>query len=340
VLSFITAGERFAEDVVAVKRALTIDEDVEIRRNLRYGLMAAGWQVEEAASGLAGLDEIRHHNAEGAGFNCIISAAILPDLDSKLFLRALRAQYPALPLVVLTAYPEAGDREALLQLVNLAYLEKPVELPALLGELARFDLSASTIDAAPAPCPSSAPRHNAYAYLRFISRGQAAELYGLLGALPGVSFTNAVKGDYDMVLRLTAATAEELNGYCEGVKQAAGVSAVIDKLERPRIGPEIETLLQHYEAVAGADREAYLAHHPTNAYLLIDIDRYQLERIYASLSLTEGVISCEVAANGAKLVVLMSGAVRPEVVRHVLRKIAVMDGIRRVREAPVINIAE
>lgn len=340
MLSFIAAGESFPEDVVALKRALTIDEDVETRRNLRHGLMMAGWQVEEAASGLAGLEEIRHHSAEGAGFNCIFSAAILPDLDCKLLLRALRAQYPLLPLIVLTAYPEAGDREALLQLPHLAYLEKPVELPVLLGELAQFDLAASTIEAAPVTSPPASPLFEAYAYLRFKSRTMAAELYGQLTALPGVRFANAVKGDYDMILRLSAPSAEELTAACERVQQVPGVDAMIDKLGRPRIGQEIETLLAHYEAVTRPDREAYLADHPTNAYLLIDIDRYQLERIYTSIMLTEGVISCQVAANSSKLVVLMSGAVRPEVVRHVLGKIAVMDGIRRVREATVINIGK
>ncbi len=286
---------------MALKRALTIDEDVETRRNLRHGLTAAGWQVEEAASGLAGLEEIRHHCAEGAGFNCIFSAAILPDLDSKLLLRALRAQYPLLPLVVLTAYPEDGDREALLQLAPLAYLEKPVAWPVLLHELAQFDLTTSTIEAAPVSVPALDPLCEAYAYLRFKSQAQATELFEQISALPGVRFANAVKGDYDMILRLAAPSADELTAVCERVQQAPGVEAVIDKLGRPRIGTEIETLLAHYAAVARPDREAYLADHPTNAYLLIDIDRYQLERIYTSVMLTEGVISCQVAGNSSKL---------------------------------------
>lgn len=325
---------------MALKRALTIDEDVETRRNLRQSLMGVGWQVEEAASGLAGLEEIRHHSAEGAGFNCIFSAAILPDLDSKLLLRALRAQFPRLPLIVLTAYPEDSDRTAMLQLPLLSYLEKPVELPGLLEELARFDFSTSTIDAEPVIQAAAAPQFEAYAYLRFKAKSQAAELFGQLSALPGVRFASAVKGDFDMILRLSAASADELALQCEHVRQVQGVVALIDKLEPPRIGREIESLLAHYEAVSGAEREAHLAEHPTNAYLLIDIDRYQLERIYTSVMLTEGVVSCQVAGGGSKLVVLMSGAVRPEVVRHVLGKIAVMDGIRRVREATVINIGE
>jgi len=46
-----------------------------------------------------------------------------------------------------------------------------------------------------------------------------------------------------------------------------------------------------------------------------------------------------VAGGGNKLMVLMSQAVQPGVVRHLLRKLAEMDGILRVREATVINVA-
>jgi hypothetical protein len=150
-----------------------------------------------------------------------------------------------------------------------------------------------------------------------------------------------VKGDVDLILRLSGADAEELQAAIGRVRQVDGVTVVAaDKLEQPRVSPEVEEFLQHYEAVAQEDRSQYVAMHPTNAFLIVDIDRYQLERIYTSILMTEGVVSCQVAGNGSKLIALMSGAVQPEVARHVLRKIAVMDGIRRVREAPVINISE
>jgi CheY-like chemotaxis protein len=329
------------EKQLAVKRALTIDDDVEIRRNLRAGLMAAGWQVEEAADGLSGLEQIRRLSAEGAGFNCIICGAILPALDSILFLRTLRMQYPALPIIVLTAYPEEAYREAVLQLQPLAYLEKPLDMAALLEVLFKFDLQTSTIN--PAPVPESATKRQleAYAFLRLQARERWAEIYQLYRNMPGVRFADAVKGDVDLILRLSGDNADELQAAIGRVKQVEGVTVVaMDKLELPRLSPEVEEFLQHYHTIALHDREQYVALRPTNAFLIMDIDRYQLERIYTSVVMTEGVISCQVSGYGSKLIALMSGAVQPEVARHVLRKIAVMDGIRRVREAPVINIGE
>lgn len=326
---------------MAVKRALTIDDDVEIRRNLRAGLLAAGWQAEEAADGLGGLEQIRRLSAEGAGFNCIICATMLPALDSKLFLRTLRNQYPALPLIVLTGYPEVEYREAVLKLQPLAYLEKPLDMAALLEVLFKFDLHATTFEPAPVPDATKQRPLEAYAFLRLQSRERRAETYELYRNMPGVRFANAVKGDLDLILRLSGESADELQAAIARIKQVDGVTVLaVDKIELPRLSPEVEEFVQHYDLVAQEDRAQYVAMNPTNAFLIVDIDRYQLERIYTSILMTEGVVSCQVAGNGSKLIALMSGAVQPEVARHILRKIAVMDGIRRVREAPVINIGE
>lgn len=326
---------------MAIKRALTIDDEVDTRRNLRAGLSAAGWVVEEAASGLGGLERIHRLAAEGAGFNVVLSEAILPDFDSKLMLRALRAQYPRVPFIVLTSYAEEEHRAAMLKLAPLAYLAKPLELAGLIEELYKFDLSATTVEPAPVTTELPVRPYEAYAFLRLADRARAPEVFDRLSLLEDVRITNAVRGDFDVVLRLTAPAADALAAAMERVRRTEGANVIaMDRLEQPRLNPEVADFILHYKCVAAEDREQYVRVHETNAYLVIDIDRYQLERVYTSIMMTEGVISCQVSDGGSKLIVMMSGAVRPEVMRHVLRKIATMDGIRRVREAPVINIHE
>jgi hypothetical protein len=183
--------------------------------------------------------------------------------------------------------------------------------------------------------------YEAYAFLRLADRARAPEVFDRLSLLEDVRITNAVRGDFDVVLRLTAPAADALAAAMERVRRTEGANVIaMDRLEQPRLNPEVADFILHYKCVAAEDREQYVRVHETNAYLVIDIDRYQLERVYTSIMMTEGVISCQVSDGGSKLIVMMSGAVRPEVMRHVLRKIATMDGIRRVREAPVINIHE
>jgi hypothetical protein len=51
------------------------------------------------------------------------------------------------------------------------------------------------------------------------------------------------------------------------------------------------------------------------------------------------VYRCRVVTGSTKVIVLVSQAVHPGVMRHLLRKLAEMDGILRVREATLINVA-
>jgi len=324
---------------VAAKRVLIIDEDIEVRRSLRAGLMQFGWQVEEATDGLTSIEQIRRANAEGAGFCCLITEAFLTDVDGKLLLKAYRAEYPQLPLVVLTSFGDEARRRQVENLQPAAYLEKPLAMETLLAELGKFSFKTTTEHAEPAP--ETAPRQpEAYMFLRLLDNERAGEILMELRAMDGVRIGNAVRGEYDIVLRLAVDSGDKLAAAVEKVKQTAGVTVLAtERLEKPRLTPEVEDFIKHYESVSAEDRAAYRTGVETNAYLMIDIDRYQLERIYTSIIMTEGVIGCQASSGGAKLTVLMSGAVRPNVLRHVLQKLATMDGIRRVREATVINIA-
>lgn len=323
---------------MAAKRVLIIDEEVEIRRSLRAGLMQFGWQVEEATDGLTAIEQIHRANSEGAGFCRLITEAFLTDMDGKLILKALRAQYPLVPIVVVTGFGDEVRRAMVEALAPSAYLVKPLQMEQLLAELGKFSLTVST--EFPEPAPEAPPRpHEAYAFLRLLDNERAAEILFDFRATEGVRIANAVRGEYDIVLRLTTDSPDKLAATIERVKQASGVAiAAIEKLGKPRLTPEVEEFIKHYESISADDRMAYRVMNETNAYLMIDIDRYQLERIYTSIIMTEGVIGCQVSNGGAKLTVLMSGAVRPNVLRHVLQKLATMDGIRRVREATVINI--
>lgn len=324
---------------MAVKRVLVIDEDVEIRRTLRAGLVQAGWQVDEATDGLSAIERIHRANLEGAGFCCLILEAFLTDMDGKLALKALRAQHPALPLIVATGYGDEARRAQVEAMPPAAYFVKPLELPSILQVLENFGCEVTTEQQAPPPDSLQRPQE-AYMYLRLTDTERAYEILMEFRTSAGIRIANAVRGEYDIVLRLTTDTPEELHSSIEHVKQTAGIVVqATEKLEQPRLSPEVDEFIRHYESVSAEDRAAYRVMNETNAYLMIDIDRYQIERIYSSIIMTEGVIGCQVSSGGTKLTTLMSGAVRPNVLRHVLTKLAATEGIRRVREAMVINIA-
>jgi CheY-like chemotaxis protein len=332
-------GGASSEEFVAAKRVLLIDEDTEVRRILRGGLVLAGYAADDVVDGLSALEVVRRANAEGHGFSCIITEAFLPDFDGKLMLRALRAQYPQLPLIVLSGFGDEELQTFVGEQAPSCYFDKPVDTQVVLAALDNFDLRTTT-EQSLAPKEDDAPRvFEAYIFLRLVDKERAGELYSHLRRIPGVRICNAVRDHCDLVLRLTTASMEDLNRSIETVRSVTGVAILsLERIERRRLSPEAEEFLLHYESVSAEDRKQYKVMGDTNAYLFIDIDRYQFERIYTSIIMTKGVIGCQVSSNSSRLTVLLSGAVRPNVVRHLLQKIATMDGIRRVQEATVINM--
>lgn len=324
------------------KRVLVIDERVEFRRSLREGLSQQDWQVDEAPDAFSALDAIQQARAYGEGFSVIITEMFLPDQDGILFLKTLRQQYPNLPLIVLTGYGTEEWKAEIGNLEPIEYLEKPADVGLILSILEKFTLEVHTVHPAPAP-PFTALEGAVGAYLFFMveSPELAGSMYNTLRAMPGVISANAVRGgDFDLVLRVAVPSEEAL---AKLFKEAEGVDgAKLVGHERyilPVLSASTEEFVRHYQTVAAEVNKDYVPGQDTNAYLMIDVDRYQMERIYTSILLTRGVYRCRVISGGNKLMVLMSQAVQPGVVRHLLRKLAEMDGILRVREATVINVA-
>lgn len=324
------------------KRVLVIDDRVENRRHLREGLSRQDWQVDEAADAFSALEAIQHARAYGEGFSVIITELILPDQDGILFIKTLRQQFPALPLIVLTGFGAEKWEAEVQQLQPAEYLEKPAEIEQLLSKLEEFELECQTVAPAPAP-PFVTPEGavGAYLFYRIDSAELAGSVYSSLRNKDGVISANAVRGsEFDLVLRVAVVSEEALAKLTEETQRVEGVTLVdINRYMIPMLSASTEEFVRHYQTVAAEVNKDYVPGQDTNAYLLIDIDRYQMERIFTSILLTAGVFRCRVVNGGTKLIVLMSQAVQPGVMRHLLRKLAEMDGILRVREATVINVA-
>ncbi|MBN2083380.1 response regulator [bacterium] len=324
------------------KRVLVIDEHVETRRKLREELLKADWIVDDVSDALSGLESIHQARTYGEGYHLIISAIFLPDLDGLLFIRTLREQYPEIPFIVLTGYGDEDLKTHVQSQPLTVYLEKPLDMDRLYAEIGKFDLDKDTSRPLPAP-PLTPPDDavGAYVYFNIDTASGGAAAYDALRALSGVRSANAVRGEFNLVLRVAVPSQDALDKLIADAKKVPGATYVSYELYVPAmLGASNEEFVRHYQTVAAEVNKDYLPGQDTNAYLMIDVDRYQMERIYTSILLTEGVYRCRVISSGTKLMVLMSHAVRPGVVRHLLRKLAEMDGILRVREATVINVAE
>jgi len=111
-------------------RLLVIEDEDKMRSVLRRGLEAAGYVVDEAEDGQAGLAR----GLEG-GHDAIVLDILLPDIDGFEVCRRLRRAEVWAPVLMLTALDAVNDRIAGLDAGADDYLVKPFALDELLSRL-------------------------------------------------------------------------------------------------------------------------------------------------------------------------------------------------------------
>ena len=111
-------------------RLLLVEDEPTLRAQLREGLMAAGYVVDEADNG-----RDAHFLGDSETFDAVILDLGLPVLDGLTVLKRWRDAGRAMPVLILTARDALHDRVQGLDLGADDYMLKPFELPELLARL-------------------------------------------------------------------------------------------------------------------------------------------------------------------------------------------------------------
>lgn len=101
------------------ERVLIVDDNEDVRRILSLRLALAGFEVSDAADGRAGLAALRD-----AACDLVLLDLVMPELDGFEFLTELRAADQAPPVVVITQYDDAGNRQRAMALGAASYVGK------------------------------------------------------------------------------------------------------------------------------------------------------------------------------------------------------------------------
>ena len=99
---------------------LVIDDDPAILALLNKVLTRAGFQVRLAAAGEAGLKLL-----ETEPIDLLLTDKNLPGMNGLDVLREAKARYPALPVILITAYPTVETRGQAEALGAFGYIDKP-----------------------------------------------------------------------------------------------------------------------------------------------------------------------------------------------------------------------
>jgi two-component system response regulator MprA len=116
------------------KRLLLVDDDQYVRRILAVGLRLEGYEIDQAANGLEGLEKLRAHRADA-----VIVDLMMPVMDGRAFLQKVREELGAeLPILVLTSVDREDATRDLLASGASGILHKPAKVPEILEELRKI----------------------------------------------------------------------------------------------------------------------------------------------------------------------------------------------------------
>jgi two-component system OmpR family response regulator len=111
-------------------RALLVEDDVTIAEFVGRGLREAGFAVDHAPDGDAGLAL-----ATAASYDVAIVDVMLPKLDGLALIREIRARHVATPVLILSARHTVDDRVTGLDAGGDDYLVKPFAFTELLARV-------------------------------------------------------------------------------------------------------------------------------------------------------------------------------------------------------------
>ncbi len=112
-----------------VPRILIVDDETPLRSLVRPYLEAEGYEVVEAATGPAGLSLL-----EAGGIDLAIIDVMLPGFDGIELVKRVRVA-SNIPIILLTARREEGERIAGLRLGADDYVTKPFSVPELVARV-------------------------------------------------------------------------------------------------------------------------------------------------------------------------------------------------------------
>ncbi len=122
-------------DKVCLGRVLVVDDEEPIRGLLRSMLTQAGYDVEEAEDGGKAV-EVLNSGENPLMVDVIVCDIRMPRINGVEAITYFRAQYPSLPVIVLTGYHDEQLAHSLLKQGVVEHLEKPAERSRILSAVA------------------------------------------------------------------------------------------------------------------------------------------------------------------------------------------------------------
>ena len=117
-------------------RVLVVDDEPSVRTVVRMTLEKAGYDVLEAENGEKAIEAI-NTGENRLVLDTVICDIRMPKINGIQAIDYFQREYPHVPLIVLTAYPETGMAVSFMRNGASDYLVKPVEAEKLKAAVAK-----------------------------------------------------------------------------------------------------------------------------------------------------------------------------------------------------------
>ena len=106
-------------------KILVVDDEDEVRKTIKLQLKGTGLEVVEAADGKKGIEMLDSENA--LTMDAILCDVRMPNINGVEADSYFRREYPHIPVIVLTGYPDVKLAVDFMKEGVVEYLVKPVE---------------------------------------------------------------------------------------------------------------------------------------------------------------------------------------------------------------------
>ncbi len=115
---------------------LVVDDEPDVRKVVRMTLEKAGYDVIEAEDGEKAIEEVKK-GENSILLNLIITDIRMPNMNGIDVINYYQKEWPSVPLIVLTGFPDLDMATTMLQHGVSDYLVKPVEAEKLRASVAK-----------------------------------------------------------------------------------------------------------------------------------------------------------------------------------------------------------
>jgi len=324
-------------------RVLVIDDEAEIRRNLTVGLTSEGYSVTACPDGISAIHELNRARNEGVGYDYLVTDIFMPDIDGMKILKVIKNQFPDLPVLVITGFGDDRLKFTALAESNTGYLDKPFEISDLVSGLDALSPGKTTLDLKGSSAePLVRESVSAYLTIRITDASRSMEIFNTLHDLEGVASCDAVRGDVDIILLAQAGSREGIDTLFAKVKAIPGVEVVsVSSVERPKLDRDVNEFIDTYKRTVKQPAGEEARRQPgTVSYIIVDIDRNAIQKIFTTVFFVDEVVFCDVIDGGNRLVGMITGQGAIGRTPRIVEKLSQIDGVLRVKEARVIRLLD